>query len=71
MALTDRAVGVDFGTTNSAIAVSDGGVAPRLAAFPSRDGPTETFRSILYFERDVDGRAPHASAGPWARTLRC
>ena len=63
---TGRAVGIDFGTTNCAIAVAESGGVPRLARFPSRDGSTETFRSILYFERDADGRAPHSSAGPRA-----
>ncbi len=48
-----RAVGVDFGTTNSALAMSDGRGAPRLASFAREDGSqTQTFRSILYFERE-------------------
>jgi hypothetical chaperone protein len=48
-----RAVGLDFGTTNSAIAIVGGDGAPRLARFAadSADAPaTETFRSILFFE---------------------
>jgi hypothetical chaperone protein len=43
-------VGVDFGTTNSAVALIDGSDAPRLAQFPSAVGPRSTFPSILYFE---------------------
>src|SRR5262249_51924820 len=49
-----QAVGLDFGTTNSAIAIVAGrGDTPRLARFQSaaddaRDA--ETFRSILFFE---------------------
>ncbi|MGH7814956.1 MAG: Hsp70 family protein [Candidatus Binataceae bacterium] len=46
-----RAVGLDFGTTNSAIAIVGEDGAPRLAQFPSEDGALiETFRSILFFE---------------------
>lgn len=53
MANAIRAVGLDFGTTNSAIAVVAEDGAPRLARFPSHSAqapPTETFRSILFFE---------------------
>ncbi len=51
-----RAVGVDFGTTNSALALAVGlDEAPRLAHFERADGPpTPTFRSLLYLERDPD-----------------
>jgi hypothetical chaperone protein len=47
-----RAVGLDFGTTNSAIAIVGEDGAPRLAQFPAaeRGADTETFRSILFFE---------------------
>ncbi len=44
------ALGVDFGTTNSAVASADDG-APLLATFATAHGPTSTFPSILYFER--------------------
>lgn len=43
-------IGIDFGTTNSAVALVDGGGNPRLAQFPSASGPRATFPSILYFE---------------------
>src|SRR6185295_3341819 len=44
----DLHVGLDFGTTNSALAVAlpDGSV--RLATFMQNGAPTSTFRSILY-----------------------
>ena len=45
-----RALGIDFGTTNSAIAVTDEAGHPRLARFATPGGTTDTFRSILYFE---------------------
>lgn len=65
-----RALGIDFGTTNSALAVIDDSGLPHLARFPTEHGDTETFRSILYFE----GRQPRAAgkatafAGPEAVT---
>ena len=66
-----RAIGIDFGTTNSAIAVTDDGGPPRLARFASGDertGPGLAFRSILHFERaDRESRrTPTVRAGPAA-----
>lgn len=47
-----RAVGLDFGTTNSAIAIVGDDGAPRLARFAAAEAgaAAETFRSILFFE---------------------
>lgn len=61
-------IGLDFGTTNSAIAVADSSRHTTLAAFA--DGPTTTnnFRSILYFpakERGTQQKA-ETKAGPEA-----
>ncbi len=58
------ALGLDFGTTNSAIALVDGEGRSRLARFDADDGPTETFRSVLYFEEDEDDGRTHVHAGP-------
>ena len=59
-------VGLDFGTTNSAIAVGKGDGSVELALF--RDGPslTKTFRSILYFPARDRGsnKQPQVVAGP-------
>lgn len=73
------ALGLDFGTTNSAIAVADGQrvllaqfalPAPDPAASPGPDGErtTPTFRSVLYFDPEELGpdRRPLAIAGPAA-----
>jgi len=62
------ALGVDFGTTNSAVAVIGPDGAPRLARFPSRDGEARTFRSILYFSQDRKDamRRPLPWTGPEA-----
>ena len=43
-------IGIDFGTTNSAVAFVDAAGSPRLAQFPSALGPRSTFPSVLYFE---------------------
>jgi hypothetical chaperone protein len=43
-------IGVDFGTTNSAVAFVDPSGVPRLGQFPTSHGPRSTFPSVLYFE---------------------
>jgi hypothetical chaperone protein len=45
------AIGLDFGTTNSSIAIADPNVAVRLGHFSYSGGLTESFRSLLYLER--------------------
>lgn len=61
-----RYVGIDFGTTNSAVAVADGTEAPRLLRFPTPDGEgADTWRSVLYLEPG-EGRGPEVSAGALA-----
>jgi hypothetical chaperone protein len=65
--MTARTVGLDFGTTNSAIGVADGDKVT-LARFGHKGGLTDTFRSVLYFHpdnRDKNGRY-EAIAGPRA-----
>src|SRR6185369_4417890 len=62
-------IGLDFGTTNSAIAVAASGRAPRLATFPDGDERTATFRSVLYVDPEAPGAhglPPRVSAGPAA-----
>ncbi|MEX2206260.1 MAG: Hsp70 family protein, partial [Myxococcota bacterium] len=59
-----RAFGIDFGTTNSALALADGSGAPRLARFARGGGnTTSTFRSVVYFERTPDGRGATSARG--------
>ena len=61
-------IGLDFGTTNSAIAVADSSRHTTLTAFA--DGPTTTnnFRSILYFPAKERGtqQKGETKAGPEA-----
>ncbi len=60
-------VGLDFGTTNSALAVADAGGQVTLATYPRGETPIDVFRSVLCFERDLDrGGRVRALAGPEA-----
>ena len=64
----ERVIGLDFGTTNSAIAVADSDRQATLASFNSGSSKTTSFRSILYFptkERSTDQK-PETKAGPEA-----
>ena len=44
-------IGIDFGTTNSSIALAREGGAVELVSFPTATGTTESFRSVLYLEQ--------------------
>ncbi|HUK41274.1 MAG TPA: Hsp70 family protein [Candidatus Acidoferrales bacterium] len=57
-----KAIGLDFGTTNSALAIAKPDAAVQLAEFGSRS----TFRSVLYFEENENAqiRQPRVVAGP-------
>ncbi len=57
-------VGIDFGTTNSAMAVAEDDRPPRLVPLPGPGGSAaETWRTVLFFEaHPVTGR-PMARAG--------
>jgi hypothetical chaperone protein len=63
-------VGLDFGTTNSAIATATRDGSTVLATFAGDGSHTTTFRSVLYFdpERRTSDRKPQAVAGPAAIT---
>ena len=62
-----RAVGIDFGTTNSVIATTAGAGEAGLVRFDAPDGASAVFRSALCFWEDstVRGGLAH-EAGPWA-----
>jgi hypothetical chaperone protein len=56
------AIGIDFGTTNSSVALASSG-SVELVRFPRRSGETESFRSVLYMERVR--QAGHMRIGSW------
>ena len=64
------AIGLDFGTSNSAVTCVDATGVARLARF---SGATETYPSLLYFERDMEEGVPvqraYAGAEAIARYL--
>jgi hypothetical chaperone protein len=43
-------IGLDFGTTNSSIAIARAKGPSQTVLFPTQSGKTETYRSVLYFE---------------------
>jgi hypothetical chaperone protein len=48
---TGPSIGIDFGTTNSSIALARANDAVELVSFPTAGGTTESFRSVLYLEQ--------------------
>ena len=48
---TGPAIGIDFGTTNSSIALARANGAVELVSFPTATATTESFRSVLYLEQ--------------------
>ncbi|HEY0145955.1 MAG TPA: Hsp70 family protein [Methylovirgula sp.] len=58
------AIGVDFGTTNSVVAIAGRDGEVETLTWPSAAGPTQTFRTALMFWRE--GRAVKHVAGPEA-----
>ena len=60
-------MGVDFGTTNSVVALSAGEGSVRLVDFANPDGTGSVFRSALCFwQDDAPGGGVAHAAGPWA-----
>ena len=72
MQKTDRqrdAIGFDFGTTNSSVALVDGESTVQLASFNSAGAATQSFRSVLYFEQlktSSGTKQAHSFCGPEA-----
>src|SRR3954447_1059994 len=51
-------VGIDFGTTNTAVGLAQAGAGVRLATLPGSGGqPADTWRTVLFFEADAPPRA--------------
>jgi hypothetical chaperone protein len=62
-------IGLDFGTSNSAVTCVDAAGVPRLAGFSSTAGMTETFPSILHFEREAGNGAANLRAHAGAAAI--
>ena len=65
----EAALGLDFGTTNSSLALLTPESGLQLASFPSLTGPLQSFRSVLYLEQARTGTGPrktHSLTGPAA-----
>lgn len=64
----ERYIGLDFGTTNSALSLAHADGRSELVRFATREGPSSTFRSVLFFDPgDRDPRAGvRAHSGPEA-----
>jgi hypothetical chaperone protein len=61
-----RGIGLDFGTTNSALAFAERGGSVEVARFAAPQGDTESFRSILCCGRSADSPEVESVAGPLA-----
>jgi hypothetical chaperone protein len=62
-------VGIDFGTTNSSVALAAGAGQVELVSFPFAGGTTPSSRSVLYLEQASSGSGPrrvHSLTGPAA-----
>ncbi len=59
------AIGIDFGTTNSSVAMSSGDDV-KLVQFASGSGTVESYRSILFLQQIKDGMRSrlHSTTGP-------
>lgn len=58
-------IGIDFGTTNTVVALSDGGGATTLVSYSVGDGAVVAFRSALSFQEPQPG-VRVVEAGPFA-----
>ena len=66
-ASSPRAIGLDFGTTNTVVAVARPGEDARLIDFAGPTAVTDVFRSALCFwEDDTASKGVAVEAGPWA-----
>lgn len=62
-----RALGLDFGTTNTVFALADAQGAARSILFDAGDGPRPTARTALTFSAESkSGAGRGVEAGPWA-----
>ena len=59
-------LGIDFGTTNTVVALADAGGPARLVRFPAPGGELFAFRSCLSFHGGDRPNDRTIATGPWA-----
>ncbi len=59
-------LGIDFGTTNTVVALADAGGPAHLVKFPAPEGELFAFRSCLSFHAGDKPNDRNIAAGPWA-----
>ncbi len=59
-------LGIDFGTTNTVVALADASGPARLIEFPAPEGELFAFRSCLSFHAGDKPNERAIAAGPWA-----
>jgi hypothetical chaperone protein len=59
-------LGIDFGTTNTVVAMADGAGPPSLVRFAAPEGEVFAFRSCLSFHAGERPNDRAVAAGPWA-----
>ena len=65
--MTGLSLGIDFGTTNTVIALAGVDGASALVKFPAPEGEVFAFRSALSFNAPTDRPTERrVEAGPWA-----
>src|SRR5665213_2755595 len=55
-------IGIDFGTTNSSIALARPEGTVELVSFPTAAATTESFRSVLYLEQHKQATRTHVKS---------
>ena len=63
---TPAVLGIDFGTTNTVLALAGPGGQARLVRFATPGGAASAFRSVLSFQEGERGAPLQVEAGPWA-----
>ncbi len=61
-----RSLGIDFGTTNTVVALADADGPAQLVKFPAPQGEVFAVRSCLSFHAGDKPTERHIAAGPWA-----
>jgi hypothetical chaperone protein len=66
--MSDVSIGVDFGTTNTVVAIAQRGQPVRIVTYPHDGAVEDVYRSVLCFEREHfgSGLEVETSAGPYA-----